>query len=294
MQTFLPNPDFAASAAALDRGRLGKQRVETVQILRALVWPVYGWKNHPAVAMWRGFTPALTLYGLATCARWVELGHADTVAAQLLAFTGGEVPDPRVLAAEGQLPPWLGDPAVHGSHRAALLRKDPEHYGPLFDDVPEGAAYTWPLPAYPRWPVRRGHDRALTAAAAVDLLGVDVPLDPLVDVWEGGAVVLDGHPVQNRDTALAAALCTAGRTAWVTDDPLPALAPVRLAEVPRPHFGGSRQPDPAAVEAMTAEHAVRPDVLFLRDGDALPADVGLVVRDHAGVLRLEPARSPVR
>ena len=36
MQTFLPFPDFVASARSLDRLRLGKQRVETLQILNAL------------------------------------------------------------------------------------------------------------------------------------------------------------------------------------------------------------------------------------------------------------------
>ena len=51
MQTFLPYPDFEASAAVLDDRRLGTPRVETYQILRALTWPRYGWKNHPAVRM---------------------------------------------------------------------------------------------------------------------------------------------------------------------------------------------------------------------------------------------------
>ncbi|MDQ1681515.1 MAG: hypothetical protein QOH99_56, partial [Frankiaceae bacterium] len=35
MQTFLPYADFGASARVLDDRRLGKQRVETLQILRA-------------------------------------------------------------------------------------------------------------------------------------------------------------------------------------------------------------------------------------------------------------------
>ena len=35
MQTFLPYPDFARSARCLDNRRLGKQRVESYQILRA-------------------------------------------------------------------------------------------------------------------------------------------------------------------------------------------------------------------------------------------------------------------
>ena len=36
MQTFLPLPTFAASAQCLDRARLGKQRVETLQFAHAL------------------------------------------------------------------------------------------------------------------------------------------------------------------------------------------------------------------------------------------------------------------
>lgn len=59
VQTFLPYPDFERSAAVLDPARLGKQRVETLQVLRALELPDYGWRNHPAVGMWRGRTPAL-------------------------------------------------------------------------------------------------------------------------------------------------------------------------------------------------------------------------------------------
>ena len=36
MQTFLPYPDFAESAKVLDNKRLGKQRVECLQIMKAL------------------------------------------------------------------------------------------------------------------------------------------------------------------------------------------------------------------------------------------------------------------
>lgn len=42
MQTFLPYPDFAESASVLDRQRLGKQRVETLQVMKALTVPGYG------------------------------------------------------------------------------------------------------------------------------------------------------------------------------------------------------------------------------------------------------------
>ena len=48
VQTFLPYADFARSAAVLDRTRLGKQRVEAIQVVRALTIPTYGWRHHPA------------------------------------------------------------------------------------------------------------------------------------------------------------------------------------------------------------------------------------------------------
>jgi len=89
VQTFLPYPDLRASCVVLDDRRLGKQRVETFQILRALTWPSYAWKNHPAVRMWRGFVPGLVEYGLESCREWVRRGYADSVAEQLVAWTGG-------------------------------------------------------------------------------------------------------------------------------------------------------------------------------------------------------------
>jgi len=36
VRTFLPYPEFDRSAAVLDRARLGKQRVEVLQILRGV------------------------------------------------------------------------------------------------------------------------------------------------------------------------------------------------------------------------------------------------------------------
>lgn len=166
MQTFLPYDDFLQSAQSLDSPRLGKQRVEALQILRALELPEYGWSNHPAVRMWRGFTPALVLYGL-ICARvWKQRGHADTTESQIAEFAPAMVTAGQEdLGARGMLPPWLGDRAVHGSHRSKLLTKDPEYYRPLFPDAATGLDYFWPPaaddpprqtvpPGRPLWVVR--------------------------------------------------------------------------------------------------------------------------------------------
>lgn len=148
MQTFLPHPEFAESAAALDPRRLGKQRAETIQVLRPLTVPGYGWRHHPAAAMWSGYEEALTRYGLTVCTEWVNRGHTDASAATLLADlrsgTGlTDVRDFHDLRVAGEVPPWLGDPDFHRSHQSSLVRKDPTYYRPLFPDVADNLPYIW-------------------------------------------------------------------------------------------------------------------------------------------------------
>ncbi|WP_427016015.1 MSMEG_6728 family protein [Pseudarthrobacter sp. P1] len=144
MQTFLPYPDFAASAAVLDRSRLGKQRVETLQLLRALTIPDYGWQRHPATRMWMGHVPGLAGYGLAIADEWMARGNADSTRANILEFAPELAAGTRAAALA--LPPWLGDEAFHRSHRSNLVRKDPGHYGPLFPNCMADLEYVWPEP----------------------------------------------------------------------------------------------------------------------------------------------------
>jgi hypothetical protein len=151
VQTFLPVPDFEDGARLLDSPRLGKQRVETLQILRALELPDYGWANHPAVLMWRGRTPALVAYGLAMVRVWRERGFADTTASLIAEFAPEVVGVPQAeLAAAGLLPSWLGDEALHRSHRSNLMAKDAGFYGPRFTELfgaePHDLPYVWPAP----------------------------------------------------------------------------------------------------------------------------------------------------
>lgn len=149
MQTFLPYPDFADSARVLDKRRLGKQRVEAIQVLRALTVAGYGWRRHPAAAMWAGYEEALVRYGLEVCDVWCETGGADTCAVTLVddltqAIGGSAVRSVTELVAADEMPPWLGDPAVHRSHQSALVRKDPDYYRKFFPDVPGDLACVWP------------------------------------------------------------------------------------------------------------------------------------------------------
>lgn len=135
MQTFLPYPDLFESLSALDNRRLGKQRVEALQVLRALEREHYGWKHHPCVRMWAGYCDALKAYYNIAVALWVARGFKNSM--------------PFLYPANPVPPPWLGDPRLHASHRANLLRKDAEFYG----------RYEWteePLTGY-WWPA--GHSR---------------------------------------------------------------------------------------------------------------------------------------
>lgn len=115
MQTFLPYPSVIRSAACLDWRRLGNQRNEASIILRALVDGTDAWQHHPVTNMWRGYENALIVYRNSIIKEWVRRGYKNSLPL---------LPHGKVVA-----PPWYGDNRLHSSHRAALLRKDPEYYG---------------------------------------------------------------------------------------------------------------------------------------------------------------------
>jgi len=117
MQTFLPYSSFGDSAHALDRMRLGKQRVEAKQIILAAErGPGAAWYNHPATIMWRDYLPALCNYAIFMCREWRDRGYVDN----LHEFFGSRLS--KVVRDVGD-PWWLGDERLHSSHRAALLHK---------------------------------------------------------------------------------------------------------------------------------------------------------------------------
>lgn len=138
MQTFLPYPDFAASLATLDTKRLGKQRVEAMQLVNSTLKLAQdptaktGWANHPARNMWNGYLDALKLYHNLSIQEWVRRGYKNTM----------KLYD---LPQDILLPAWVGDERVHRSHRSNLLRKDAAHYGKFgwleANDIP----YFWPV-----------------------------------------------------------------------------------------------------------------------------------------------------
>ena len=137
MQTFLPFADFRSCARVLDRQRLGKQRVEAWQILRALRDPSYGWQSHPAVRMWRGYENALIEYGIAVCDEWLKRGYKGTMRERFRSSYPWHQTAPR--------PPFIGSAPFHRSHRSNLLRKLPEHYRKFWPKLSDSLPYIWPV-----------------------------------------------------------------------------------------------------------------------------------------------------
>jgi Pyrimidine dimer DNA glycosylase len=137
MQTFLPLPDYAQSAQVLDRQRLGKQRVECMQIYNAISRGG-GWSRHPAVLMWKGHEGALLAYGAVVCQEWKRRGYQDKLHEW---FVSQAINSLDSLAQ----PEWFGDERLHSSHRSNLLRKDPTFYGQYgWAELP-GQPYYWPV-----------------------------------------------------------------------------------------------------------------------------------------------------
>lgn len=170
MQTFLPYPDYARSARVLDNKRLGKQRVESKQILQVLQIGPYQiadkiingepaswksakeaeylaapknhrrktpWYNHPAAKMWRGYEYALCDYSYIVCAEWIDRGCEDS----LLNWF-----HEKMRAFEPKTPIWMGNEQFHLSHQSNLVRKDPDYYTRHFPGVPSDLPYLWPDP----------------------------------------------------------------------------------------------------------------------------------------------------
>jgi hypothetical protein len=172
MQTFLPYPNFAQSAACLDNKRLGKQRVEVLKILNALAkgpqhCPVCltgpidqrvcyhpelaakklhghaikttAWYNHPATQMWLGYTDRLVAYGMIICDEWIKRGFKDTCRDKIQAMLL-KAPTSHI----GQTPTWLGREDFHSAHKAALLAKDYSHYKTFGWTETPALNYIWP------------------------------------------------------------------------------------------------------------------------------------------------------
>lgn len=142
MQTFLPYPSFRRSLECLDNKRLGKQRVEAMQLVNALERGNGAWYNHPAAQMWVNNISALKLYHDTAIAVWKSRGFKNTME-RYYPFVAEEVVN-SIKGGSLTYPEWFGNEDFHASHRSNLLRKDPAHYGQFGWTEPHDLPYIWP------------------------------------------------------------------------------------------------------------------------------------------------------
>jgi len=172
MQCFLPYSDFDESAKCLDYRRLGKQRVECLQILNVLekyphkckfcgrgldcdmdtdgtcrdgkhCYPISTpWYNHPAVLMWKNHKEMLIAYGYVICQEWKMRGYKDNLIHKFKDLTRDDnIPGFQYAK---YWPDWLGNENFHSSHRAALLAKNYDYYSKFGWKEAPLISYWWP------------------------------------------------------------------------------------------------------------------------------------------------------
>ena len=137
MQTFLPYQSFVKSLQCLDNKRLGKQRVEAMQILNVLEGKTEAWKNHPAVKMWKGYEYQLSWYHDIAIAEWINRGFKNNMKyrrAHLSDYPNNTYNKPH----------WLTDEFCE-SHQSNLLRKDYLYYSQYGWTVTNNLSYIWPV-----------------------------------------------------------------------------------------------------------------------------------------------------
>jgi hypothetical protein len=88
--------------------------------------------------MWAGHEDYLVDYAFVICTEWLNRGYQDTCLRKIAEIEAEEDWD------DSTAPPWLGDERFHSSHRAALLWKNPDHYGQFgWSEAPQ-MNYYWP------------------------------------------------------------------------------------------------------------------------------------------------------
>ncbi|HEX8685814.1 MAG TPA: selenide, water dikinase SelD, partial [Pyrinomonadaceae bacterium] len=97
-----------------------------------------------------GAHAATDVTGFALLGHAWELARASGVTLEIDSASVPTIQGAAELAAAGLLPSWIGDEALHRSHRSNLLAKDPEFYRPRFTErfgpEPDDLPYLWPEP----------------------------------------------------------------------------------------------------------------------------------------------------
>lgn len=167
MQSFITSSCLLTCSKNLDNKRLGKQRLEGVQMLNAMNNPHNrGWKNHPCTEMWRPYQESLKFYINCIIEEWIFRGFKNTM--QFFPQYSEQMPD------------WFHWQSLQRSHKASLLRKNPHFYKNIFikniDDYEKLVPYLWT--GY-LWPTHLSPEQCLIAAQDnVDPKEICSPISP--------------------------------------------------------------------------------------------------------------------
>lgn len=147
VNTFCLDNDPKVCAKLLDYRRLGKQRVEAMQIIDAINSlesndEKVAWKNHPAVKMWmhsdtkiqKQYLNALKYYLNCMIDEWVNRGYKNEMKHK-------KVIEPVIM------PWWFTNKYIQLTHKCSLMRKDEKYYSFLeTDETKENIkyGYIWP------------------------------------------------------------------------------------------------------------------------------------------------------
>jgi hypothetical protein len=166
MQVFLPYSDVQRSLNTLDNKRLGKQRVEALQIIKAIEGrpkldgtPYKGWLNHPCVIMWRDNLDYLKWYYNFSIYEWVRRGFNNTMMPEYIKTSLADTPAPN----------WCGYDKFHDSHKSNLLRKDFIFYSRQGWDVNPNEPYWW-LDVDGNWYRQKAGDKLREYVGIVELI----------------------------------------------------------------------------------------------------------------------------
>lgn len=163
---FIIVPDIQKTAEMLDDKRLGKSRVEAYQIINCLEeydrtgQITQGWRNHPALKSWFGFTNHLKVYFNIITREWIRRGFVNNMTLYSIderpyhivpcGFDGKSISYDSTKFNAYSFPFWISFYPFYMSHQAALCRKNPKHYKFLLREELNyflNFGYLWPCNA---------------------------------------------------------------------------------------------------------------------------------------------------
>lgn len=133
MQIFMPYADPFKTAKCLDNRRLGKQRIEALQIIQVnikkQVWAIpRSIKNHPVTKMWKGYESYLFFYVECMMLEWeLERDFNNDACGKVFDNLALSLDFRKAYRMDHGLPKKINVDFIK-SHRALLYKKDPDYY----------------------------------------------------------------------------------------------------------------------------------------------------------------------